>query len=35
MIRNIRFKDRQAQGITAEQETQAQEAVNQKEKHLD
>lgn len=35
MIRNIRFKDRQAQGITQEQEEQAQEAVNQKERLLD
>jgi CRISPR-associated protein Csx3 len=35
MIRNIRFKDRQAQGITEEQEQQAQEAVNHKEKILD
>ncbi len=35
MIRNIRFKDRQAQGITEEQELQAQEAVNKKEKLLD
>lgn len=35
MIRAIRLKDRQAQGITVEQETQAQEAVNQNEKLLD